>query len=119
MFGHHPVPVGEHLGEVVPGVHMQQRERRRRRRERLQRQMQHHHGVLAAGEQQHRLLELPGHLPEDVGRLRLQYVGVPEPGGNRRHNSPRWVISAWTAVTDSSTDWSWVSTFASGVCGGS
>lgn len=69
---HRTVAVLQDLGEVVPGVHVQQRERHRRLRERLQRQVQHHDGVLAAGEQDHRPLELPRHLTEDVDRLGLQ-----------------------------------------------
>ena len=62
----------QHLVEVVPGVDMHHRERQAARPERLERQMQHDDGVLAAGEQQHRPLELRGHLPNDVDGLGLQ-----------------------------------------------
>ena len=60
------------LVEVVAGVDMHHRERQPARPERLERQMQHDDGVLAAGEQQHRPLELRGHLPNDVDGLGLQ-----------------------------------------------
>jgi hypothetical protein len=72
------VAVLKDLGEVVPGVHVQQREGDRRRGERLQRQMQHDDGVLAAGEQDHRPLELARHLTEDVHGLGLESVQVRE-----------------------------------------
>jgi hypothetical protein len=48
----------QHLGEVVPGVDVQERERDARRRKGLLRQPQHDDRVLAAGEQQRRPLEL-------------------------------------------------------------
>ena len=62
----------QHLVEVVAGVDVHHRERQPARPERLERQMQHDDGVLAAGEQQHRPLELRGHLPNDVDGLGLQ-----------------------------------------------
>ena len=62
----------------MAGVDVQQRERQRRGRERLERQVQHDDGVLAAGEQHHRPLELAGHLAEDVDRLGLEVVEVVE-----------------------------------------
>ena len=49
-----PVAELEHLGEVVPGVDVHDRERDPRRAERLLGEPQHHDRVLAAGEQQHR-----------------------------------------------------------------
>src|SRR5450759_5235001 len=58
------IAVGEHLGEVVTGGHVQQRERDRRGPEGLRRQVEHHHGVLASGEQKDRTLELRTDLPE-------------------------------------------------------
>ena len=38
--------------------------------------LQHDHRVLAAGEEQHRPLELRRHLPEDVDRLRFDVLEV-------------------------------------------
>ena len=70
------VAVVEHLGEVVAGVDVQQRERWRRRGEGLDRQVQHDDGVLATAEQHHGPLELAGDLAEDVDRLRLEVVEV-------------------------------------------
>ncbi|GAB3896703.1 hypothetical protein GCM10029964_078430 [Kibdelosporangium lantanae] len=59
MFGDEPVAELQHLRQVVAGVHVQQRERDRHRPERLHRQADEHSGVLAAGEQDHRAVELP------------------------------------------------------------
>lgn len=74
----HTVPVVDDLGEVVPGVDVQQGEGNRGGRERLQRQVQHDDRVLAAGEQDHRPLELARHLTEDVDGLRLDGVEMGE-----------------------------------------
>ena len=71
---HPPVPELEHLGEVVPGVHVHHREREPRGPERALGQGQHHDRVLAAGEQQHRPLELGCDLADDVYRLGLEHV---------------------------------------------
>ena len=46
----------DHLGKVVPGVDVQQREREAARAERLLRQAQQHDRILAAGEEQRRVL---------------------------------------------------------------
>ena len=70
--GHQLVAGGDHLVEVVTGVDVHHRERQAAGAESLQRQVQHHDRVLAAGEQQHRTLELGGHLADDVDRLGLQ-----------------------------------------------
>ncbi len=67
---------GKHLVEVVPGVDVHHGERQPARPERLDRQVQHDDGVLAAGEQQHRLLELRGDLTNDVDGLGLQRAQV-------------------------------------------
>jgi hypothetical protein len=64
----------EHLGEVVPGVDVHDREREGRRPERLLGETQEDDRVLAAGEQQHRPLELGGHLAHDVHGLGLQLL---------------------------------------------
>ena len=68
------VPAREHLGEVVAGVDLQDRERDLGRVEGLLGQPEHDDGVLAAGEHQNRLLELRRDLAEDVDRLRFQLV---------------------------------------------
>ena len=68
----HAVAVLDHLGEVVPRVHVHDRERQRARVEGLARQVQQHGGVLAAGEQQHAALELGGHLANHVDGLGLE-----------------------------------------------
>ena len=76
----HPVvAAGEHLGEVVAGVHLEHRERDLGREERLLGQPHHDDGVLAAREHQDGLLELGGDLAEDVDRLRLELVELAQP----------------------------------------
>src|SRR5690606_37059967 len=108
------VAVGEDLGEVVPGVHVQQGEGDGRGGERLQRQVQHEDGVLAAGEEDHRLLELARHLAEDVHGLGLEGVQVGEgvrsgralpDGGDGRHASPLSLSRAYTDAAASCTVW--------------
>ena len=64
----------DHLVEVVPGVHVHDREGDPRWPERLLGQPQHDDGVLAAGEKQHRPFELGRHLPHHVDRLGLEDV---------------------------------------------
>ena len=59
----------EHLWEVVAGVDVHHRKGKPRRAEGLLGQPHHHDGVLAAREQQHRPLELGGHLAHDEHRL--------------------------------------------------
>ncbi len=66
------------LGEVVAGVDVHHRERAPGRAERLHGQVQHDDRVLAAGEQQHRALELGRHLADDVDRLGLEGAEVGE-----------------------------------------
>ena len=89
---------GDHLVEVVTGVDVHHRERQPARPEGLQGQMQHHDRVLATGEQQHRPLELGGHLADDVDRLGLQRAEMAQlvlPDSGRflaGHQPPRfWV----------------------------
>ena len=67
-----PVAEGQDLLEVVPGVDVHDGERDSRREERLLRQAQHDDRVLAAGEEQHRPLELGDHLAHDVDGLGLE-----------------------------------------------
>ena len=71
------VAVRDDLVEVVAGVDVHDRERDAARPAGLGGEVQHHDGVLAAGEQQHRTLELADHLAQDVDRLVLE---VGEPG---------------------------------------
>ena len=73
------------LGEVVARVDVHDRERERRRPERLLGEPQQHDRVLAAGEQQHGLLELGGDLADDVDRLGLQHLEVGGRGCGRAH----------------------------------
>ena len=68
----------DHLGEIVAGVDVHDREREPGRAERLLGQPQQHDRVLAAAEQQHRPLELRGDLAEDVNRLGLERLQVRE-----------------------------------------
>ena len=72
--GDPPVAEVDGLGEVVPGVDVHDGERDLRRPERLLGQPQHDDRVLAAGEQQHRPLELGGDLAEDVDGLGFEQV---------------------------------------------
>src|SRR5699024_8601132 len=62
------------LREVVAGVDVEEAEGDLRRPERLRGQVEHGHGVLAAGEQQHGVLELGGDLTDDVDGLGFQDV---------------------------------------------
>ncbi|CAM5405533.1 hypothetical protein TPAU25S_02600 [Tsukamurella paurometabola] len=80
----HLVAEGQHLRQIVTGVHVQQGEGQRRRPEGLDREVQQHGRVLATGEQDHRTLELAGHLAEDVDRLRLERVEGAEFGARSR-----------------------------------
>ena len=77
------------LREVVPRVDVHEREREARRAERLLGQAQQHDRVLAAAEQQHRLLELGGDLAHDVDRLGLEGLEV---SGRAAHATapPEW-----------------------------
>src|SRR4051812_707774 len=76
--GYAPVAELDHLGEVVPGVHVQDREREACGPERLLGQPQQHDRVLAAGEQQYGPLELGGDLAHDEDRLGLEQPQVRE-----------------------------------------
>jgi hypothetical protein len=73
---HEPVPEVDHLREVVPRVHVHQRERELAGAERLLGQARQHDRVLAAGEQQDRPLELGGDLAHDVDRLGFERAQV-------------------------------------------
>ncbi len=55
-------------------VDVQDREGNLARPKRLGGQVQHHHGVLAAGEEQRRLLELGDYLTDDVDGFGLEGV---------------------------------------------
>ncbi len=77
------VPVGDDLGEVVSGVDVQQRDRQRRWVHRAPCQVQQYRRVLAAGEQQHRAVELGDHLTDDVHRFGFQRCQVVYVDGSR------------------------------------
>ena len=78
QLGDAAVAVLDHLGEVVARVDVHHRERKLARPERLLGEAQEHDRVLAAGEEEHRPLELGGELAHDVNRLRLELVEVRE-----------------------------------------
>ena len=54
------------LGEVMAGIHMEQFKRHRGRGEGATGQFEDDNGVLAAREEEAYLIELPGHLAQDV-----------------------------------------------------
>ncbi len=70
------VAVLDHLGEVVPGVDVHQREGEAAGAERLLGEAQQHDRVLPAGEEQHGTLELRCDLAHDVDCLGLELVEV-------------------------------------------
>ena len=70
--GDHLVAEAVHLLEFPARVHVHHRERQLAGVERLARQMQHHGRILADGVQHHRVVELGGHLTDDVDAFRLQ-----------------------------------------------
>src|SRR5438067_1798800 len=72
------VAVLDRLREVVPRIDVHDRERKLARPERLLGEPQQDDRVLAAGEEQHRPLELRGDLTEDVDSLGLELVEVRE-----------------------------------------
>jgi hypothetical protein len=72
------VPRGKHFGEVESGVDLEHGERKLGRVEGFLGQPHHDDRVLAAGEHQHRTLELGGDFAEDVDRLRLQLLELAE-----------------------------------------
>ena len=73
-----PIAELDHLGEVVAGVDVHDREGELPRPEGLLGQPQQHDRVLAAGEEQHGPLELGRDLAHDVHRLGLELVEVRE-----------------------------------------
>ena len=85
--GDAPVAELDHLGEVVAGVDVHDRERELAGAEGLLREPQEHDRVLAAGEEQHRPLELGGDLAHDVDGLRLELVEMGEMDGRGDHES--------------------------------
>ncbi len=64
----------DHLAKLPRRVDVHQREGRLGRVERLQRQLDHHGRVLADRVQHDRILELRGHLADDVNALGLQLL---------------------------------------------
>ena len=77
------VAVVEHLGEVVPGVHVEHREGDASRPEGLLGQVQEDGRVLAAAEEEDRALGLGGHLADDEDGERLEEVEVARAGARR------------------------------------
>jgi hypothetical protein len=80
---HLAVAVGDHLGEVVPGVDMYDRERQPLRPAGLDGEVEQYRRVLAAGEQEGGFLELGHHFTDDVDGLGFELVEMREPV--RRH----------------------------------
>ncbi len=78
------VAKADHLPEFPGGIDMHQRKRRLTGIKGFQRQLQHHRGILPDRVQHHRLLELGGHLANDVNAFGFellqmsQFVGVHE-----------------------------------------
>ena len=101
----------EDLGEVVPGVHVHDRKRDARGREGPLRQGEHDDRVLAAGEQQHRPLELGGDLAHHVNRLGLKNVELREQVVGTRHghqeDSGLEDVRAWLRWPSGLTCWRW------------
>ena len=86
------VAVLDDLGEVVTRVDVHDRKRQPSRRERQHGEMQQHRRVLAAAEQQHRVLALGGDLADDRDRLVGQRFEVR--AGRRVHTcSPHSVFA--------------------------
>ncbi|GGO98414.1 hypothetical protein GCM10011612_13260 [Actinomyces gaoshouyii] len=87
------VAVGQDLGEVVPGIDVEQREGHGPRPEGLARQVEHHHRVLAAAEQQDGAGALGDRLADDEDRLGLQRVELVERGAGSggRGGAHRWI----------------------------
>src|SRR3954447_6319950 len=84
----------DHFGEVVAGVDVHDRERELARPERLLGKTEQHDRVLAAGEEQHRPLELGRDLAEDVDRLCLEVVEMRQRSRGRTHTVTLLSISS-------------------------
>ena len=74
--GDHLVAILDHLGEVVSGVDVHDREGQPARVEGLAGETQQDGRVLAAGEQEDAAAGLGGHLADDVDGLRLECAEV-------------------------------------------
>ncbi len=72
----HLVAEAVHLLEFPLGVDVHHRERQLAREESLARQVQHHGGILADRVQHDRVVELGGHLADDMDAFRLQLFQV-------------------------------------------
>ncbi len=83
----------DHLGEVVAGVDVHDREREAARAERLLGEAQQHDRVLAAREQQHGPLELGGDLAHHVDRLGLELTQLRQ-AQVRLDRGQRWASSS-------------------------
>ena len=81
-----PVAILDHLGEVVAGVDVHDREGELAGAERLLGEPEQHDRVLAAGKEEDGALELGGELAHDVDGLRLELVEVGELDGCLDHS---------------------------------
>ena len=72
----HPIAEPVHLLEFPAGVHVHHREGQLAGEEGLAGQVQHDRGILADRVQHHRVIELGGHLADDVDAFRLQLFQV-------------------------------------------
>ena len=88
-FGGAHVAEGDHFIEVVAGVDVQQRERELAGAEGFFRQPQQDDGILAAGEEQHRVGAFAGDFAQNVDGLRFQPVEMAARGQVREGASRR------------------------------
>ena len=95
----------DHLGEVVAGVDVHDRERELARAERLLGEAEQHDRVLAAGEEEHRPLELRSELAEDVDRLGLELVEMRKSSSADAHRraKPRHAATTFSSASRSRT----------------
>jgi len=108
--GDDAVAVGDDFGEVVAGVDVQQGEGDGGGPEGAEGEVEHDDGVLAAREKDHRALQLPGDLTEDVHRLGLKRVqvgqcelgavGVHQTVGHGGQTSPLSVRKAFSSAVE-------------------
>src|SRR5690606_998880 len=76
QLGNHLVAKAVHLLEFPLGIDMHDRKRQLAREKSLACKVQHHGGVFTDRVQHHRVIELGGHLADDVDAFRLQLFQV-------------------------------------------
>jgi len=76
QLGDHLVAKAVHLLEFPLGIDMHHRKRQLAREKRLASKVQHHGGIFTDRVQHHRVIELGGHLADDVDAFRLQLFQV-------------------------------------------